>query len=166
MLPPVTETPGASNSYLRDRVKTFQPRELWEWLLKMAVILFVADVGIRRIYLDRAEWLKATENLRRWLLFWRGKPRPVEADESLAALLSRRGQVRIAKTGAGEQRPELFEPVKPVVVAAGEAGTQQKESAAPKPPEPPKPEPGPDRAAVTSRLLDAKRRASKRLDQS
>ena len=167
LLPPITEPPGANNSYLRDRVKTFQPRDLWEWLLKFAVVLFVADVGIRRIYLDRAEWLKATENLRRWLFFWRGKPRPVEADESLAALLSRRGQVRAQRTAAGEQRPELFEPAKPVSVAPGKESAPPTKTGEPKPAAPrPEPEPAPDRTAVTSRLLDAKRRASKRLDQS
>ena len=123
LLPAVTEMPGVANSYLRDRVKTFQPLDLWEALLKFAVVFFVLDVGLRRIYLDRAEWSKATENLRRWLLLWRGKPRPVEADESLAALLSRRGQVRAQKTGAGEHRPELFEPAQPADPSPAVTGT-------------------------------------------
>jgi hypothetical protein len=50
--------------------------------------------GIRRIQIDRAEWEKALAVVRAKLLFWRGKPRPVEADESLEALLARREQVR------------------------------------------------------------------------
>lgn len=153
----------ADNPFLHDRVKTFQPRDLWEWLVKLAILLFVADVGVRRIYLDRAEWLKATANLRRLVLFWRGPPRPAEADESLAALLSRKGQVRSQRTGAGEPKPELFQPARPITAgppapAAPKPGTPPAEAPAAAPP--------PDRTAVTSRLLDAKRRAAKKLDQS
>src|ERR1051325_1404348 len=33
------------NPFEHDRHKTFQPRDLWETLLKLAIILFVADVG-------------------------------------------------------------------------------------------------------------------------
>jgi len=85
--------PG-DNPFLHNRKKTYQPRDLWEWLLKFAICLFTLDIGIRRVHIDREEWLKATANLRRMIFFWRGKPRPVEADESLAALLARRDQVR------------------------------------------------------------------------
>ena len=59
----------------------YQPRDLWEWLLKLAITLFPLDVGVRRIQIDRAEWLRATQTLRRWLFFWRGPQRPPEADE-------------------------------------------------------------------------------------
>ena len=52
---------------------------------------FVLDVGVRRVQIDREEWLKATANLRRMIFFWRGKTRPVEADESLAALAGATG---------------------------------------------------------------------------
>src|SRR6266446_183647 len=101
------------NPFLHDRQKTFQPRELWESLLKFAVMLFTIDVGVRRIQLDRQEWLRATQSLRRWLLFWRGVPRPPAADESLAALLARREIVRSKQTALPlEPRPELFRPEK------------------------------------------------------
>src|SRR5439155_17806340 len=49
------------NPFLHDRQKTFQPRDLWEALLKLAIILFVFDVGIRRIQINRDEWLRATQ---------------------------------------------------------------------------------------------------------
>ena len=105
------QNPGL-NPYEINRQKTFQPRDLWEWLLRCCILLFPLDVGIRRIQIDRAEWLKATETLRRLLFFWRGKPRSVEADESLNALLVRRGQVRAKTTGPLiEPSPELFRPV-------------------------------------------------------
>jgi hypothetical protein len=158
----------ANNPFLHDRQKTYQPRDLWEWLLKLAVLLFTVDVGVRRIYLDRSEWLKATENLRRWLFFWRGVPLPAEAEESLAALLARRDQVRSQRTGlgpAGEPRPELFQP------AAGATVTLPSGAAAAEPaPTVAEPTaatalPAAQRPSTTSRLLDAKRRAVKRLDK-
>ena len=70
--------------------------ELRDWLLRLAILLFVLDVAVRRIQIDQAEWLRATQMLRRWLP-WRTAPRPKDADESLSALLSRRdeGQQRI-----------------------------------------------------------------------
>src|SRR5207253_882634 len=64
------------NPFQHDRRKTFQPRDLWEWLLKLAVVLFTFDVAVRRIQLDREEWQKATRTLRRWLFFWNVAPRP------------------------------------------------------------------------------------------
>lgn len=166
VLPSVREPPGAANPYLRDRVKTFQPLDLWEVLLKLAVLLFVLDVGLRRIYLDRAEWAKATATLQRWLVFWRGKPRPVEADESLAALLSRRGQVRARTTGAGTQRPELFQPAQPVTPPAPATAPPPTPALTPSTSTQPEAPAKPERTEVTSRLLDAKRRASRKLDQS
>src|SRR5262249_27340448 len=46
----------ASNPFLHERSKTFQPRDLWETLLKFAIILFTVDVGVRRIQIGRDEW--------------------------------------------------------------------------------------------------------------
>jgi uncharacterized membrane protein len=151
------------NPFLHDRKKTFQPRDLWEWLLKLAICLFPLDVGVRRIQIDRDEWLKATASLRRALFFWRGKPRPVEADESLNALLARRDQVRSTQTRPAVQpAAELFQPARAVDLSAT-AVLPEREAANPevetaeqgkKKSEPP--------AGTTSRLLEAKRRAQKR----
>ena len=152
----------SENPFLHDRKKTFQPRDLWEWLLKMAVILFTLDVGVRRIQLDREEWLKAVAAVRRSLFFWEGTKRPVEADESLTALLTRREQVRSTQTApAVEANPDLFRPQKTVLVeeketavapAADVAVAEQEPKAEAKP------------VTTTSRLLDAKRRAQRKLD--
>jgi hypothetical protein len=136
---------------------------LWEWLLKLAICLFPLDVGVRRIQIDRDEWLKATASLRRALFFWRGKPRPVEADESLGALLARRDEVRSTTTMAGSSpAPDLFQPARPVDVTAPAAPLSRREadvvveSAS-------EPEKKSDRpVGTTSRLLEAKRRAQKR----
>jgi len=154
------QTP-ADNPFLHDRVKTFQPRDLWEWLLKFAIILFPLDVGVRRVQLDRAEWLKATATLRRWILFWRGVPRAPEADESLAALLARRDQVR-SRQPASETppSPELFRPQRPVVVIPARqepvAPSSETRPAADEQPTADQP------VSTASRLLEAKRRAQQR----
>jgi uncharacterized membrane protein len=154
-------TAPADNPFKRDRQKTFRPVDLYEWLLRVAILLFIADVGVRRIQVDRDEWLKATATLHQWVFFWKGKPRPKEADESLAALLVRRDQVR-AKTTAppnpSEPRADLFKPKQVVVLPDKPAADAPKVVLPASPPgaAPPKP------ASVTDRLLEAKRRAQKK----
>ena len=156
--------PALVNPFLHDRQKTFQPRDLWEWLLKFAIILFTFDVGVRRIQIDRDEWLRATQTLRRWLFFWHSPPRPAEAEESLAALLARREAVRARQTAPTlEPRPELFKPegAPSVPLPGGEPeplapGRSVEVTRGPSGPEG---EPAP---STTSRLLEAKRRAQQR----
>ncbi|MCX6905520.1 MAG: VWA domain-containing protein, partial [Verrucomicrobia bacterium] len=106
------------NPFWHDRRKTFQPLDLFEWLLKLAIVLFPLDVGVRRIQIGREEWQRAARFLRRQLFFWEGKPRPVEADESLAALLARRDSVRSRQAGpVVAARPDLFQPQQSVETA-------------------------------------------------
>jgi uncharacterized membrane protein len=152
------------NPFSHDRLKTFQPRDLWESLLKFAIILFTVDVGVRRIQIGRDEWLRAVRVVRRWLFFWRGVPRPPEAQESLEALLARRQQVRSQQTAPStEPRPDLFRPERQVDVPlpGEEAATPPPAQPGPAPAEAPRvpAEPAPSTA---SRLLEAKRRAQKR----
>ena len=154
-----------ANPFLHDRQKTFQPRDLWETLLKFAIILFCFDVGIRRIQLDREEWLRLTQTLRRWIFFWQPPPRPAEAEESLAALLARRDAVRSRQTApAMEPHPDLFRPEGPITVHL--PGEEPATAAAPKMTEgrgeSVKTEEEAQPASTTSRLLEAKRRAQKR----
>jgi uncharacterized membrane protein len=150
------------NPYEIGRKKTYQPRDLWEWLLRFAIILFLADVAIRRIQIDRAEWLKATENLRRLTFFWKGVPRPVEADESLGALLARRDEVRARTAPKVEPNPDLFRPVTQVAEVTSTAQTPGTATAtATKPEEPTKAE-QPQASSSAARLLEAKRRALKK----
>jgi hypothetical protein len=148
------------NPFLHDRKKTFQPRDLWETLLKIAIVLFLVDVGVRRIQLDRDEWRRATQALRRKI--FPGVARPPEVEESLTALLARRGQVRSKQTAPIlEPSPDLFRPDKPVSVLAEE--TTAAPAAEPEPTMAPPSKPGTEpEATTTSRLLEAKRRAQKR----
>jgi uncharacterized membrane protein len=155
------------NPFQHDRRKTFQPRDLWEWLIKFAVVLFTVDVGVRRIQLDREEWAKLLRTVRRWIFFWQGVPRAPESEESLAALLSRREVVRARQTGpAIEPRPDLFRPAQPVVEPLPGAEPGAPGTPRPAPPPAPAPEPGKSPAesgsTTTSRLLEAKRRAQQR----
>jgi uncharacterized membrane protein len=159
-----------ANPFLHDRRKTFQPVDLFEWLLKLAILLFPLDVGVRRIQIGQEEWQKAARALRRWLFFWEGQPRPVESDESLAALLARREAVRSRQTGpAVEPRPELFQPEKPAeqIVPLSSEQTPETAAGAMKPPptspaEAAKTEPP---AGTTGRLLAAKRRAQRKMKE-
>jgi uncharacterized membrane protein len=152
------------NPFSHDRQKTFQPRALWESLIRFGVLLFLLDVAVRRIQLDPEEVRRALRRLRAWLFFWQGVPRTPEAEESLSALLARRHEVRSRTTGpAAEPNPELFRPEK--IPALPVSGSEPAEGA-PGPEPAAKPaaaavqEPAP--ASTTSRLLEAKRRAQQR----
>jgi uncharacterized membrane protein len=159
--------PLIENPFTHDRKKTFQPQDLWEWLLKISIILFVIDIGIRRIQLDHDQWLRATATLRRYIFFWQGVPKPAQADESLAALLNRRDHVRAQRpTPITTPVPDLFTPENPPEVgrafeSAG-AGTPVSTHSPDPAPAPEKPAPAKPAESTTSRLLDAKRRARER----
>ncbi len=148
---------AADNPFERDRRKTFQPVDLWAWLLKFAVILFPIDVGVRRIQLDWKEWLKATANLRQLLFFWGRRDRQTGTDEALASLLARRDEARQSFQRDRPSAPDsrLFQPEK----TAAEFSAKPSAVAEAKPDEP-------SQAArddsTTSRLLAAKRKARRR----
>ncbi|MGO8677197.1 MAG: VWA domain-containing protein [Limisphaerales bacterium] len=148
------------NPFSHDRRKTFQPRALWESLIRVAILLFVLDVAVRRIQLDPDEMRRAARRLRAWLFFWDEAPRLPEARESLSALLARRDEVRSSKTApASEPNAELFRPEKIPAVPASESQPAGSPATAP-PPEPDVQQPAP--ASTASRLLEAKRRAQRR----
>lgn len=157
--------PDVDNPFLLGRVKTFQPRDLWEDLLKLFVMLFVLDVAIRRVDVDREEWGRWFARLRVKLGF--GDPaRAAASQESLGSLLATKERVRGQKTAAGSSAPvpakpaaELFQPKQAPVVrpAAGEgqaSGDEVKTSPSDQAAEPP--------ASATSRLLEAKRKAQRK----
>jgi len=154
------------NPFLLDRRKTFQPRQLWEWLLKFALILFVVDVGVRRVQIDREEWQKALQVVRRAVLG--APPKPVQTDQSLAALLARRDSVRSQQPAQVAPPSHLFEPARaPVEPAASPAEEGRPPAGSPEPVSPaaanaPSAPVQPPEESTTSRLLEAKRRAQKR----
>ena len=119
---------------------------------------------MRRIQLDREEWLKVTRSLRRWFFFWKSGARPVQADESLAALLNRRDEVRSRKPETQEvvsSNEHLFTPKTPPKVETqsdGEPGVASETKKEAKVPAEGTAE------NTTSRLLEAKRRARKNME--
>ena len=156
----------ADNPFLHDRLKTFQPRDLWEWLLRLAVLLFVLDVAVRRIQIEREDWLKFIATVRAKVLFWRGVPRPKSADESLAALLARRDAVRERTTGAGEARAELFQPNAPTDAPLPLLTKPSAPAIEPgKPAAAPPSEKPPEAGSTASRLLAAKRKARQQAEE-
>lgn len=162
MLDPLKVT---ENPFTHDRIKTRRPLDLWEWLVRLAIILFVLDVGVRRIDLEREQVAKAVAAVKRFVFFWQHKPRPVEADESLNTLLARREQVRSTRTSAGttEARPDLFKPQGPAKAADFPLPGQSEKSAPAEAALPAETKPAAEEpASTTNRLLEAKRRAQKR----
>ena len=132
------------------------------------MILFVLDVAVRRVDIDREEWAKAWRKVRA-ALGWGDVQRAVAGQESLGALLNRRDQVRETRATAAPVVDErLFQPrggpaapIPPSGAGSGSSpagvasahGTDsgagpQADSAAADP-----------RSGTTSRLLEAKRRA-------
>jgi hypothetical protein len=113
--------------------------------------------------LDRDEWLRATRTLRRWIFFWKGVPRPREADESLAALLNRREQVRSQRAApVAAPSPELFRPQQEAPVPEAGLATEEKHPGPEAAPGSQEAKPPSQPVSTASRLLDAKRRAQKR----
>jgi hypothetical protein len=99
------------------------------------------------------------------VFFWMGTPRPAAAEESLSALLAKRGQVRAERTGAGaEARPELFKPQQPAAPMVLPTGVPHDLPVSHQPAAEPEAKPATPEAPAntTSRLLEAKRRAQKR----
>ena len=151
---------GADNPFEHDRRETFQPVDLWEWLLKFAVLLFPVDVGVRRIQIDREEWSRWMAGLMRVLIFWRRKKNP-KREESLASLLAKRDEARQTfrreqPSAPTEPAPELFQPSQPTSEDSAPLGASAAAVA-----EPPTTEdnPKPEGDSTTSRLLAAKRKA-------
>ena len=156
--------PQIDDPFSLGRLKTFQPRDLWEALLKWFVILFVLDVAVRRVDIDREEWLKAWNRLRAALGFGDVR-RAVAGQESLGALLQRRDQVRGTRPAAQAVPDErLFQPrTIPTVSPSGSPAAGSTAASAPLSAAgaaPGIPETGAEeKPGTTSRLLEAKRRA-------
>ncbi|HNQ73625.1 MAG TPA: VWA domain-containing protein [Verrucomicrobiota bacterium] len=142
--------PG-SNPFAHDRIRTFQAQELWEWLLRFIILAFVLEVGVRRVQPDRAEFQRLVRKLLGWIPFW-PHPRPVmETVPSLAALLSRRKEVRGQRfdlTAPPGQPPATTIVVTPPPLSA--------------PPETEAQSAPVEEVRTTSQLLAAKRRVQRR----
>lgn len=152
--------PATDNPFLLKREKTFRPIDLWEDMLGWMVLLFVFDVGVRRLDIDREEWAKGFARLRRKLGLG-GDPKPVQSDESLAALLAKRDAVRGSREAAAqpvEAPAELFQPRNaPAVAIEKDPGSEASGDAAA-----PSASAGKTETEGMDRLLAAKRKAKKK----
>jgi trans-aconitate methyltransferase len=63
------DSPAASFS--RDTVREWQPQPLWHYLFAAALVLFIADVAVRRFRLTPTDLLAALGTLARRLWGWR-----------------------------------------------------------------------------------------------
>lgn len=140
----------AGNPFFHERERTYQAQEMWEWLLRFAIIAFVFDVGVRRVQIEREEFERALRYVAAWLPFW---PKPAMASAStpsLATLLSRRNALR-EQQGIMSPSPGVVES-RPVITPLSQPELAAKSS----------PENTPSEGGTTSRLLEAKRRAQQR----
>lgn len=100
------------NPFLHHRVRTQQPFDLWKYLLMGTILLFPFDVGVRRIQIDRDEWNRLTENLRRLIPFHkRDSETGGVRDQSMSALLATRERIRRDQTERSSSPERLFNPV-------------------------------------------------------
>ena len=83
------------NPFEHDRKETFQAVELWDWMIKFAILLFPIDVGIRRIQIDSKEWKQWISKSKRMLTFWRQSKASLPQEQQLNLLLAKRNKTRM-----------------------------------------------------------------------
>ncbi len=146
-----------ANPFLYERKPSWQPQELWEHLLRLAVVLVVLDVGCRRVQIDTADWRRFGEAALAFLgIRGRDRRQASDAAPSLSALLARRKEDRGAQAPPSEAVVASFQPQRPGVISSMPPSEPEPSPAAPPPPESSS---APEPQSPTSRLLEAKRRA-------
>ncbi len=166
--------PESDNPFLLDRRRTFRSTDLWQGLLECFVVLMVIDVGVRRVDVDRSEWVRWWAGIRS-LLGWGARTSTSPAEEGLQSLLTARERVRESRTRAGQGAKSgvpVVEAARTDEEATWATGSPRKTgsgvaSDAPQKQEGIGSEPGSvespvDPSTPTSRLLEAKRRAQRR----
>lgn len=148
-------------------------RDKWSFVLAIAVVCFLLDVAVRRVAID---WDKVWARVS--AVFAGGPRKDAERLATMDRLMARKQEVRIEKTAASEpesqasaaptvERPKLtkFEAKatssSDAPQVAGAKGDVAKPSETKKPEEKPK---APEGGAFTNRLLEAKRRALRGMD--
>ena len=149
-------------------------RPMWRQLMYGLLVFFLLDVAARRIAWDLAatrQWINQRAEAMGRIL----KPRQVEAATTLAALKTRAAQVDktlAAPSSAQTDAPKSnrkFEAATDTVndedfaTAVGGA-TQNNDSPRPSPKDSPQPKETEDEPETTQRLLNAKRRANRRME--
>ena len=140
--------------FQHDRQQTYQPQEMWRWLLQLAIILFPLDVALRRVHIDREEWRLWWERLGKRVRGQSPDGQPASS-ENLGELLTRRQKAQEGRGGSSLPlaASEIKTPV-PIQMPGSKAEMAPKES----------PKVVVKDVSATERLLEAKRRARKRPD--
>jgi hypothetical protein len=123
----------------RDRRVDGQPRELWPWLMGLAVLLFIFDVAARRL---RLGWMDAERAWSYVLDTWLGRAR-LAAAPAAARLLAAKGRISIEGGGLAAGRRGAAARDGAAAASAAVAGSSRTASS----------------SALGARLLDAKKRA-------
>ncbi len=145
------DNPTDENPFQHDRQRAFRSLDLWEWLVRFAIVLFPLDVAVRRVQLDAGEAARFWKRVLGWLTPWRAGIPAVQPVESLTALLARRAQVRLV------QPPSMAPSPGPIArEKTGFAAELPKSDAGSKTPN------VGGATSTASQLLDAKRRARER----
>ncbi len=127
---------------------TGSARDLWPYLLGLAIVLIPFDVGVRRLALSRRDWEKAwrwlttraATLLGRWLPRWRPHLRARPDDEASSPV----GRLFEAKSRAEERRPSSDAPPGAAPSAPSDASSDAlSEAAIPEIKAPPSPAPKP-----------------------
>ncbi|MBI4025457.1 MAG: VWA domain-containing protein [Verrucomicrobia bacterium] len=156
------------------RVPAMRPTAMWNWLLAMAVLLFPLDVGIRRVMVDREQWLFFLRKLLAKIGWDRWQKRHPQADEAMSALLARKAKLRARIRPAVEQTVLPLAPLSETAPSPFADGTPPAASSTPvktppadaPPASPETPKPATGASDYTAKLLAAKRRARKDQDPS
>ncbi|MBW3664640.1 MAG: VWA domain-containing protein [Actinobacteria bacterium] len=129
-------------------------RELWPWLALLALLLLPADVGLRRLRLERGD----LGRVGRWFVArWRGRRAPAERRESTEGLIAAKRRARERLTA---ERPTPDRSGDHPSPDTGSSAPVDEGAATPAPPEPPRDGgPEPQGSAGAAGLLDARRRA-------
>jgi hypothetical protein len=148
-------------------------RDKWNLILAIAVFCFLLDVAVRRVAID---WDKVFAKVR--AVFARGPRKEAERLATMDRLMQRKQEVRVEKTGSDVEGPAL--PVERPRPAAKFEATQTPSAGAPtvlgaksevaKPGEPklaapPPKKDEPQQGPFTNRLLEAKRRALRGIEE-
>jgi hypothetical protein len=123
----------------RERRVDGQPRELWPWLMVLALLLFMFDVAARRL---RLGWMDAERAWAYVLDNWLGRAK-LAAAPAASRLLAAKGRISIEGGGLMAGRRGAAARNGPAEAGAAVAGASSRTASS---------------SALGARLLDAKRR--------
>lgn len=139
--------PGSS-PFFDDRRKTARPHDLWDWLLKAAVVLLVLDIGVRRVDPDPEYLAMLRKYLPGFLAVLLPRRNGPAAEAPIGDLLAARAKTRVRTAPApmpAQTPPATASAAAPPTIGPDPAVVEESSA-----------------AESTDRLLEAKRRSGSR----